>query len=86
MISNCAIAARGYLLAGEPRVSEPEIGQARLRVGRWVEFGQFHTSGVSVVTANADLSKHTQVQTIPTDAPTTDVPTGAPPSAPKRRT
>jgi hypothetical protein len=82
MSSNCAIVSRGYLLPGGALVSETEIGQARMRAGRWAEFGQFRTSGVSVVTADTDLSKHAQVQTIPT----TDVPTGAPPSAPKRRT
>ncbi len=82
MISNCALVSRGHLLPGGARVSELGIGQARLRVGRWVEFGQFRTSGVSVVTADVDLSKRTQVQTIPT----TDAPNGAPPSVPKRRT
>jgi hypothetical protein len=82
MSSNLAIVSRGYLLPGGVRMSEPEIGQARMRTGRWVEQGQFRTSGVSVVTADVDLSKHTQVQTIPTS----DFPNGAPPSAPKRRT
>ena len=81
MIEIDTIAAPGYLVPGDVRMSELSVGQTKLRNGRWVEQSQRCFTAPKFAVANIVASTHV-LTTVMTD----DAPTGVPPSALARRT
>ncbi|HEX5401403.1 MAG TPA: hypothetical protein VFX16_03780 [Pseudonocardiaceae bacterium] len=82
MIGIDTIAAPGYLVPGDVRMSELSVGQTKLRTGRWVESNPQCGNAAKFAVANIVASAHVRVLT----TPMTDAPTGVPPSALARRT
>ena len=82
MIEIDTIAAPGYLVPGDVRMSELSVGQTKLRNGRWVESGQRCITVPTFAVANIVASNHVRALT----TVMTDAPTGVPPSALARRT